>query len=653
MKVEQGLSWDGLGFVDQWLWLIRMAYASGTLTAIPFSRKLESDLRSGMSLLLREHRKTFSDPQPPRDVPKNLNPTNFFSNFYKQILRALDFALWAELLEELEPTNNQLTRREALKLCQLSIQWGNLLSANRRVRLEAIPVFLQALAETLGWQLKKPIELGNELIHMVEIRGLSVGFPPISPLIITFVPKNEGSAARALEWIEGVIHRLATLKAAGGEIAINIVIGNGTQANEYSRLLRKDKGYLLVDETSLKQILSADRYGSELESVIKSSLGLQRLNPYRSEGPVDRPEMFYGRKDEVATILNSSTQNFMVVGSRRIGKSSLLARLLHDTAASESRRPVMLDCANIKTPQDFAERLAARINPKRLHRIQIGRLAQAIRAARSTSEVPFLLLLDEADGIIQLAREHSDWTILNVLRELSNTGAVQCVIAGYKALYEAWQDLSTPLYNFVNPLYLSVLSEESARKLVTEPLRKLGVTFKENELLQQIIDESGCHPAFLQFFCSELIRHLDKDSGHLIGASHINFVRETQDYREFVLKPYNFEENLSRLERWLVLSLAHARQHYFSSHLVLEAFGSKEPWLHIENVAKALRDLELAGLIRVRGLSSKTERGEDKLGLQYIWTIPAFPLTLDSSLDIESHIAELTKELANRKGVDR
>jgi hypothetical protein len=55
----------------------------------------------------------------------------------------------------------------------------------------------------------------------------------------------------------------------------------------------------------------------------------QTPNPFTNRDPVTNPEDFFGRKDEIATILSrlQSLQCVSIVGERRIGKSSLLYHL--------------------------------------------------------------------------------------------------------------------------------------------------------------------------------------------------------------------------------------------------------------------------------------------------------------------------------------
>lgn len=71
-------------------------------------------------------------------------------------------------------------------------------------------------------------------------------------------------------------------------------------------------------------------------------------NPFTNRGPVTNPEDFFGRKDELATILTRlhSLQCVSIVGERRIGKSSLLYHLTQIGAAElDDRRYRFIYCS--------------------------------------------------------------------------------------------------------------------------------------------------------------------------------------------------------------------------------------------------------------------------------------------------------------------
>jgi hypothetical protein len=260
-----------------------------------------------------------------------------------------------------------------------------------------------------------------------------------------------------------------------------------------------------------------------------------------------------------------------------------------------------------------------------------------IRAAFSIHKRPFLLLLDEADNLVELSNNSGNWRFFSGLRELANEQYCQTVMTGYRALYEAWQSRSTPLFNFVNPLYLSVLAKESAIRLVTTPLTDLGVTFSSNALVEQIVQESGQHPSFLQFFCHELIKIISDNGRKEVMPGDVDTVRQSMSYREFVLKPFKHNEDFTPLERWLVFSLARASLQEFDVDLIFEDFRKMDSGLSAANVARALQNLELGGLIRQKGKLA----GNFKI--EYTWTIPAFQVMLERTTNLDREIAEIRR----------
>ena len=143
--------------------------------------------------------------------------------------------------------------------------------------------------------------------------------------------------------------------------------------------------------------------------------------------------MFFGRSREIETILASESTDFVVLGSRRIGKSSLLRFLEKATAVSEERLPIYIDCSRIENYHDLSVRIAEHINIRRARRIQLSTLGQMVRASFSVRKVRYMLLLDEIDKLVLLATRSNDWAFFEALRELSNTGVAQSFFQGTKA----------------------------------------------------------------------------------------------------------------------------------------------------------------------------------------------------------------------------
>jgi hypothetical protein len=634
--------WDQLSILDQWLIIMNNDVKRGRerseIVTCDFDQ-LGEGLRD---LLLRSPRgqdfKTLKE-----EAMRDINPVSFFQAHYKQILRQTPLDIWEELLGALRREHLPLTNREIQNLERLAALWNQLESSERRLRLGAIEPFVETLVSVFSWEILKRDRIGNEIVFWLKTPGLKLKLGPILILVITFVFKRPGSSEKALQWTEGLLHLTSGLESGTGKVGINIIVGKGPEVSKYREAFQSKTDFLCFDEAILKEILTAERQVAKIEEIIKKGMSLGRLNPYQTNKPVENPAMFFGREKEIRAILDNPGRDVAVVGARQIGKSSLLLYLRDVVSRSINRQAIFLDCSSLKTPDQLAYEMAVRINPKRASRIRIAQVGQMVRAAFSIRKVPFLLLLDEADHLINFSRQNSDWTFLEIIRSLANDGFCQTVMTGYKVLFEAWQDRTTPLFNFVHPLYLSVLSKESARQLVTAPLNELGVEFKENKLIDQMVNESGCHPSFLQFLCSELVEVLAEKDTKAVTAAEVNSVREKREYRDFVMKPFRSEGDFSALERWLVLSLAGEKTFNFNTKEILDTFGRKEPWLTSIAVDRALLGLELGGLVRVNQHPLDAVPGAQ--GLQYTWTIPAFVRMLELTTNIERQTRELRGKL--------
>jgi len=157
--------------------------------------------------------------------------------------------------------------------------------------------------------------------------------------------------------------------------------------------------------------------------------------------------------------------------------------------------------------------------------------------------------------------------------------------------------------------------------------------------VDQILKESGCHPSFLQYFCSELIEVLARRNRKIVTPAEVTSVREKREYRDFVMKPFRSDTDFSLFERWLVLSLAGAKRFDFNAKEIMDSLGQKEPWLTSIEVDRALRSLELAGLVRADQRSADSSVSNSEVA--YKWTIPAFVNMLEKTTDIERQTREL------------
>ena len=634
-------SWDSIQPKDQWLWIVRAELAKKSAG----KSILAEHAGKHLSALLTAHQRTHGKQFPARALDGSAG--SYFQYHYKEILLHIPLKDWGRVLSSIIVDRSPFSNVEFRNLGELAFLWSKFRGESRRERLEAIEPFVRFLTKTIGLVYRKPIVLGNVRMHAVGLSVASLNLPQIIPIIMTFVGGSRGATKVAFEYTIDLQGTLQSMGDVGRELILNIVVSPPEKISGYARLMKSESNFLLLYERDIKSIFLSERYVDGVKEWIQRSLGLARLNPYTTEKPVDRPEMFFGRAEEIRMILENPAKDFMVVGSRRIGKSSLLRYLKDTVENSGSRVPIFLDCSGIDSGQEFAVRLTYLINPRRVKRITLPTLAQMVRANKSAAKKRFLLLLDETDKLVDLALKSNDWAIFEVLRELSNEQLIQAVFAGYKTLYKAWKNLESPLFNFVSPVYLATLNVQSARHLATRPVNALKVSYRSGKLVNQIVSETGGHPSFLQFFCSELIKLIDGEGERVITATHVNSIRQLKIYREFVLKPFQAEGNLSALERLILLNLVKLKEHEFATDVVLKVLNTGSSMVTTRAALESLQNLEIAGFILVKELSEGA--GSTQSGTVYVWTVPGFPIIVERTLPVDREIGELEAEVGIAK----
>src|SRR6185369_849101 len=222
-----------------------------------------------------------------------------------------------------------------------------------------------------------------------------------------------------------------------------------------------------------------------------------------------RGERFFGRAAEIAEILDGPRNGVWVLGSRAIGKTSLLTQLEYLTANDRAERyfPLFWDLQGSVEPDELnGDFLAALADAEdrlsalglRLDEISagdffesLGRLRRSLRATGRT----LLLLWDEVEELIHLQAKFP--ALLRKLRRaLQSQEGIRTVIASGPRLWklaEQRDDTSPFLHGFAPPLYLGPLQDDAARGLV----RQGG---SDARTIEEILRRCGNHPSVLQLF---------------------------------------------------------------------------------------------------------------------------------------------------------
>ncbi len=236
-----------------------------------------------------------------------------------------------------------------------------------------------------------------------------------------------------------------------------------------------------------------------------------------------RGERFYGRAAEIGEILDGPRNWLWLLGSRRIGKTSVLKQLEHladpRTGAGAPERgylPIFWDLQGIADPaelhRDFGdalldaeERLAARgialaeVEDGDLF-VSLGRLRRRLRS----QGLRLLLLCDEVEELIQLGAK--DPALLRKLRRaMQSREDIRSVLASSVrlwALAEQKEDTSPFLHGFTPPLYLGNLGRGEARALIRQ--QQLAAERRpkfDDDTVEAIRRRCGDHPYLIQLVC--------------------------------------------------------------------------------------------------------------------------------------------------------
>ncbi|ATB42783.1 hypothetical protein CYFUS_008262 [Cystobacter fuscus] len=234
--------------------------------------------------------------------------------------------------------------------------------------------------------------------------------------------------------------------------------------------------------------------------------------------------LFFGREREVRAIADRTSRNFLVVGQRQMGKSSLLLAVLRRLQARADVDVRYLELSDA----DLHRRLAR--EQKAL--LPGDALPPFMDLASGTASRPRVWLINEADGFIQ-ADVRANYPVVQAMRALSEEGRAYFVLAGFWDLYQAVVlDERQPLRNFGEHLRLEPLDARSALALVTEPLAALGLPWDAPTTPEHLLQQAGCRANLLVLACKALVETLPPEA-HVLTRAHLERVlHEDKDLRD-------------------------------------------------------------------------------------------------------------------------
>ncbi|MCS6844629.1 MAG: ATP-binding protein [Caldilineales bacterium] len=242
-------------------------------------------------------------------------------------------------------------------------------------------------------------------------------------------------------------------------------------------------------------------------------------NPYKTGGWVSGRE-HYGRHALLAHILESDNDAVLVIGNRRMGKTSLLRQLEYLTADGATYVPLFWDLQGSETMEDMTNELLYSVEDEKRRFTSIGvelhklyrdqadapLVLRLLRAMLREADKRLLLLVDEAEALLNLA-ETDPRSLARLRRVLLSAGGLRVVLTGTKVVSRLnllTRDWPTSPFLFGFSLRnLTGLDDESAAALIRQTQDPVPVQVSD-EQVRQIMEATGNHPYLLQVLCSRL-----------------------------------------------------------------------------------------------------------------------------------------------------
>lgn len=424
----------------------------------------------------------------------------------------------------------------------------------------------------------------------------------------------------------------------------------------YKRLLARNenRGLVIVDEPTILSMVLAEVDSRQplgrLRSLMLNARGAENVDVFKINQLVQRRTAIFVGREALINRLATSGNSYALYGGRRIGKSSVLK----EVEERLRQRGVKVISYAFEGSEDFSDNASAQRLAWHLGLDQVQGLDDFKRAVQeyldSQPDLRVVLLLDETDQyIVKNPQRHG---LAEVLRNLADRYSSRfCVVmAGFMDLYHCLQGggpytpTSDPWRRMLNDIGpLKNLSADQAEKIVREGfLNILGWQFENRAIPQWIVEHTGGHPAFVQYFCMKLQHRVAERRDHCIRLEDAEAVFDDREpehsFIAYVRK--TLEMNLNAIGRYVIVWLAKESKQA-RSFTRDQAQEIASLW----DVPEALLDQTLEEL-KVNSVIEERAPGV------YEFSVPDYPLILDQmgdTRDLEALESEIAVEIQKHK----
>jgi hypothetical protein len=242
-----------------------------------------------------------------------------------------------------------------------------------------------------------------------------------------------------------------------------------------------------------------------------------------------RGENHYGRRQLIEHLLQAQERAFWLVGTRRMGKTSLLRQLEWVASAPGSRyTPIFWDMQGCQSARELSDELffaledvAARFAQHGIEVADYGGqdapvLLRSLARAFDKQGKQLLVLVDEAEVLIEVAQREPAWVAH--LRKSFHDERLRTVVSSTKLL--AQLHLVSQVWNsgqFLTGfqlINLGKVDDEAARGLVRQAQSTQPVMV-DDAIVEDVLRHTNGQPYLIQYLCQRLFQSDDQGNGTL------------------------------------------------------------------------------------------------------------------------------------------
>ena len=357
---------------------------------------------------------------------------------------------------------------------------------------------------------------------------------------------------------------------------------------------------VILDGESVKRQFTLGMPDTILFNSITRQVRISRLCPFDTTRPA-RGDMFTGRREEIRSLVQSLDTNYLVTGSRRVGKSSLLCKAADILKKREAMkdRVHLFYCETWSGFSSGAKHIANILDPREEERIAKApfNLIKLLRVQSNHGNKKLILFFDEFDGVVD-HESSGGWTLTSCLQTAVEKGYIRVTFAGYRSVLKLQETADSPFHQKLLMLRLPPLDETDAFSLFILPFQRLGISVRDPDLLsKKILDLSGGYPFVIQFYGERLFQKIIRKEDQELTIDDIRIFEESFEFDEYIIG--HFLENTEGVERLLALYFTyHSNNELWSEEDFRKRLFDDGLRMNIEAIHHATRNLVLANIFK-------------------------------------------------------